>query len=62
MLGQNLGKYWRSCMKTCKWMVLVATSGLLFGIGACATQIGQVVIGYLPDLLNAILGSVSTTA
>jgi hypothetical protein len=40
----------------------VATSGLLFGIGTCATQLGDVIAEYLPDLLDAWLGTSSTTA
>jgi hypothetical protein len=48
-------------MKACKWTVLVVTGGLLFSLSSCATALGDTLVTYLPDLLDAWLTTVTTT-
>ncbi|MGD8452526.1 MAG: hypothetical protein PVJ57_11965 [Phycisphaerae bacterium] len=51
-------------MKTGKWALMVLASGLLFGIGSCASDLGYYAVdtlaAYLPDLLEAWLGTAAS--
>jgi hypothetical protein len=53
-------------MRARKWAVVALLSGLLLSLGSCATDFSyylmSAVSDYLPDLLDAWLGTSTTTA
>jgi hypothetical protein len=53
-------------MKARKWTAAVLLSGLLLSFGSCVTDVGykllNTAVDYLPDLLDAWLGTSTTTA
>ncbi len=49
-------------MKHWKKVGLVLAGGLLFSLGSCMSDFGYTLLSYLPDLLDAWLGTSTTTA
>jgi hypothetical protein len=53
-------------MKIGKCTALIAASWVFLSLGSCAADLGyyalDVVAGYLPDLLDTLLGTASQTA
>ena len=53
-------------MKARKWIAIVVTGGLVLELTSCTSDLAYYAVDafveYLPDLLDALLASVSTTA
>jgi hypothetical protein len=49
-------------MQRWKWVTIALASGVLFSLGSCISDFGYTLLAYLPDLLDAWLGTSTTTA
>jgi hypothetical protein len=49
-------------MRKWKWTMIALTGGVLFTLSSCVSDLGYTLTAYLPDLLDAWLGTSTTTA
>jgi hypothetical protein len=49
-------------MRRRKWVLIALAGGLLFSLSSCMSDLGYTLLSYLPDLLDAWLGTSTATA